>query len=315
MGVFVEVYNSVNYDTLTGNYFFYFPFGNSAWQHLMITAVGPAIGGIFAGSFIVFYQREKIKGKTYGQKLLIHSILILLFLTICILLVGVVGTLINDAGGSFLSEFFREIFSLRVIRLMIVWYCIVILTIFMLDVSDTYGAGRLKKGLPGKYHKPGTEERIFMFLDLKSSTAIAEQIGEEKYFGMLHFFYELANKAVLNNHGEIYQYVGDEILISWEKSQGLKNGNCLNCFFAVKKIVEENAPVFIHKFNVVPDFKSAIHTGVVATGEIGTVKKDIVYSGDVKDFNGYKFQFVDDPVLRGKKEKMSLYEVQPVAVV
>jgi adenylate cyclase len=341
LGFFVELYNAVNYDDATGKYFLYFPFGQTAWEHLLITAIGPAIGGLFAGSFIIFYQRENIKGKTYRQKLLIHSFFYILFLSACILLVGIIGAFNNSADGTFLSKLYSDIFSLRVLRLVIVWYFIVTATSFLLDVSETYGVDRLKRILGGKYHTLVKEERIFLFLDLKSSTKIAEQIGEERYFKMLRFFYKLANVAVLNNRGEIYQYVGDEIVISWDKKLGLKNGNCLNCFFAIKKIVAENGSAFMEQFNTIPDFKCAIHTGTIASGVIGTVKRDIVYSGDVlnttariialcnhygkslmisedlynhvEHFESYHFEFVDDPVLRGKKEKTGLYAVEPIS--
>ena len=169
-----------------------------------------------------------------------------------------------------------------------------------------------------------------MFLDLKSSTKIAEQIGEERYFKMLRFFYKLANIAVLNNRGEIYQYVGDEIVVSWEKQQGLNDANCLNCFFAIKDLVQENASAFMEQFNTIPEFKSALHIGTVASGEIGSVKRDIVYSGDVLNttariialcnhygkalmisedlyhqlqyVENYHFQFVDESVLREKRK-------------
>ncbi len=340
LGFVVELYNAVNYDPATGQYFLYFLFGNTAWEHLLITAIGPATGGLLAGSFIVFYQREKIKGKTYGQKLLIHSLIYIFFLSFCILIVGIIGALSNTADGTFLSKLYSDIFSLRVLRLVITWYFIVVITFFLLDVSETYGVARLKKRLAGKYHIPVKEERIFMFLDLKSSTLIAEQIGEERYFKMLRFFYKLANIAVLNCRGEIYQYVGDEIVVSWEKQQGLKEANCLNCFYAIKDLVEENAAAFMEQFATIPDFKAALHIGTVASGEIGTVKRDIVYSGDVLNttariialcnqyretlliseelfhqlqfVDNYHFQFVDDPVLRGKKEKTRLYAINPV---
>ena len=339
LGVFIELYNAVNYDPATGMHFLYFIFGNNGWQHILITAIGPFLGGLVGGSFIVFYQREKIKGKTYGQKLLIHTLLYCFFLVIFILLVGIIGAINNKADGSFFSKLYSDIFSLRVLRLLFIWYFILIATVFLLDVSETYGTTRLKKLILGKYYAPATDERIFMFIDLRSSTTIAEQIGEERFFKMLRFYYELANEAVLNNYGEIYQYVGDEIVISWEKTVGLKNANCLNCFFSVKKIIDDNAEIFKRNFNVIPEFKAALHSGVVATGEIGTVKKDIVYLGDVLNttariialcnhygkslmisgklyqemvnVQGYEFHFVDAPVLRGKKEKISLYEVRP----
>lgn len=338
IGAFVELHNAVNYDRVTREHFLYFIFGHTALEHFLITAIGPLLGGLFGGSFIVFYQREKLKGKTYGQKLLIHSLLYILFVIFCILAVGITGALLSPGGSSFWDEFRNDVFSLRVLRLLITWYFIVILTIFFLDVSEKYGTGTLRKLLLGKYYRPGREERIFMFLDLKSSTTIAEEIGEERYFQMLRFFYQVANKAIINTHGEIYQYVGDEIVISWEKKTGLKDANCLYCFTAIQDAVTANSDLTNKEFGVVPSFKAGVHLGIVATGEIGTIKKDIVYSGDVlnttarivalcnhykemliiseqlyaelKEVPGYQFSYIDSPMLRGKTVTLGLYAVK-----
>ena len=64
-----------------------------------------------------------------------------------------------------------------------------------------------------KHLKPKDEKRIFMFLDLKSSTTIAEEIGHRRYFEFISDFIADVTTPILNNHGEIYQYVGDEIVI------------------------------------------------------------------------------------------------------
>ncbi len=337
INILMELHNAVNYDPATRGHFLYFMFGRNAAEHFLITSVGPLIGGLFAGTFIVFYQREKLKGKTYRQKLLIHSALYVLFVSFCILLAGAVGAMNNHTGSSFWNNLYTDVISLRVLRLVLAWYVVVIATIFLLDITEKFGAATLKRMLLGKYHTPGKEQRIFMFLDLKSSTTIAESIGDERYFKMLHFFYQVANEAILQCNGEIYQYVGDEIVISWRQEQGLKNANCLQCFTAVEKAVEENAERFKNGFGVVPRFKAGVHTGTVVTGEIGTIKKDIVYSGDVlnttarivalcnayeqklmisstlynllTDKSGYQFTLLGSPELRGKKIALDLYGV------
>ncbi len=38
---------------------------------------------------------------------------------------------------------------------------------------------------------------------------------------------------------------------------------------------------FKQNFGVVPTFKAGIHLGSVTTGEIGAIKKEILFSGDV----------------------------------
>lgn len=230
------------------------------------------------------------------------------------------------------------VFNLRVVRLLFTWYIIVILTIFFLEVSEKYGPGVLKKLLLGKYYSPQQEDRIFMFLDIKSSTAIAEKIGDKAYFRMLKDFFRLATEPVLNSRAEIYQYVGDEIIISWDRKEGFENANCLRCFMLIKEAIADHEKYFQHEYGIVPAFKAAIHSGIVTTGEIGIIKKDIVYSGDVlnttarimalcneynapllisatiytelKNTLGFIFTYRDNPSLRGKAASIGIYSVE-----
>jgi adenylate cyclase len=86
----------------------------------------------------------------------------------------------------------------------------------------------------GKYHIPIVEERIFMFLDMKASTTIAENLGHVKYFEMLKEYYSDISNSIIKYSGEIYQYVGDDIVVSWKLKNGLQNNNCVECFFCYK---------------------------------------------------------------------------------
>lgn len=334
----LELHNSINYDPPAGKYFFYPHFGESMTSHLLITAIGPAIGGLLFGSFIIFYLREKLTSSSYLKKITIHSLLYLLALLVCIFTVGVIGALHANDNKQFSEKLYDAVFNLRVLRLVFDWYLIVLFTIFFLDVNEKYGQGVLRKTLLGKYHTPVKESRVFMFLDLKSSTTIAENIGEELYFDMLKEFYKIAAEVIVNSHGEIYQYVGDEVIVSWEEELAIDNGNCLRCFTDLSAEVEKRRQHFIKHYGTVPEFKAAIHIGSAATGEIGMVKKEIVYSGDVlnatarmvalcNEYNAaliisgelydkvnktpqYKFTYIDSPELRGKSEKLKLYSVQ-----
>ena len=154
-------------------------------------------------------------------------------------------------------------------------------TQFMLQVSDKFGPGILWKFLTGKYYHPRQEERIFMFLDLRSSTSIAEKMSSKKFFDLLKDVFQDITEPILNSQGEIYQYVGDEVVISWPVDQGLAGNNCLLCFFRIEQALEQKEKHYIQKYDVLPSFKAGLHIGEATVGEIGVIKKDIVYSGDV----------------------------------
>lgn len=133
----------------------------------------------------------------------------------------------------------------------------------------------------GKYHKPTGEERIFMFIDLNSSTRMAETMSMEKYHALLSTFFSMLSSPVARYRGEIYQYVGDEAVITWNMREGLRRARCIRCYFRILRQMEKNRSQFIRKFGFVPDFKVGIHGGWVITGEIGKTKTDIVFHGDV----------------------------------
>ena len=120
-----------------------------------------------------------------------------------------------------------------------------------------------------------------MFMDMKSSTTIAEKLGHIEYYKLLNEYYADITEAVLQTSGEIYQYVGDEIVVSWKFKHGLQDNNCLRCFFLSEQIFETVSEKYIKEFGLLPGFKAGLHYGKVTTGEIGVVKKEIIFTGDV----------------------------------
>ena len=120
-----------------------------------------------------------------------------------------------------------------------------------------------------------------MFLDMKDSTHIAEQLGHVQYFELLQQYYELMSAAFIAHQAEVYQYIGDEVVVSWPVPKGLERNDCINCFLALKARFGQQAAVFNQRFGHVPDFKAGMHLGEVTTGEIGALKKEIVFTGDV----------------------------------
>ena len=117
-----------------------------------------------------------------------------------------------------------------------------------------------------------------MFLDMRSSTALAEQLGHVRYFKLLREYYNDLSDAIVDHYGEVYQYVGDEVVISWPSSLGLKSKNCIRCFYAMKERLRNRAAHYMKKYGVTPTFKAGLHCGKVTVGEIGALKKDIFFT-------------------------------------
>jgi adenylate cyclase len=151
---------------------------------------------------------------------------------------------------------------------------------FILQMNRLVGQNVLMNFIAGNYHKPRQEDRLFMFLDMESSTKIAEALGNLKFHGLLNrFFYDLTG-PVLETDGEIYEYAGDEVLISWKQRKGIDQANCLRCFFLIEKIIYENSNWYMREFGVVPHFRAALHGGNVIAGELGDIKQKIAFVGD-----------------------------------
>lgn len=199
------------------------------------------------------------------------------------------------------------------------------------------GEGVIFKYLSGKYHHPKSEEKIFMFLDLKSSTAIAEKLGHEKYSRFLKDFFNRLDEAILETKAFLFQFVGDEIVLIWSYKNGFKNGNAVKFFLRVKEILKKSEQEFISKYGLVPEYQAGIHSGIVSVTEIGSMRKSIAYHGDpintasrvcskCKELNEdllvsedvyqniekngkYSFEYLGEHELKGKKNKLGIYKV------
>ncbi|MBI5471544.1 MAG: adenylate/guanylate cyclase domain-containing protein [Ignavibacteriae bacterium] len=151
---------------------------------------------------------------------------------------------------------------------------------FIRQVNRLLGHNALLMFITGKYHQPVEEERIFMFLDLKSSTSIAEKLGNIKYHEFLNEFFHDISPAIVESKGTIYQYVGDEVVVTWTKARGLRDANCIACYFRIAAAIHLKSDKYESQFGFLPEFKAGYHYGPVITGEIGDVKREIVYHGD-----------------------------------
>lgn len=241
--------------------------------------------GLLGGAFLIFFLRERFRHKSFGYILLVNSVIISLFnLFVNNLLFDLFFRLVSgqmhldaqvieETGALLRSSFFA--------KNLFFWTIVVVLTIIFLNVNEKYGPGVLGKLLLGRYHRPREEERIFMFVDIKSSTAIAERLGHINFFNLLNDFFRDITNPVTSTRGEIYQYVGDEVVISWTIKNGIRNANCIRCFYYMQEAIQQKAKRYRKLYGVVPEFKVGLHCGLVTTGEIGVIKKDIVFSGDV----------------------------------
>jgi adenylate cyclase len=141
------------------------------------------------------------------------------------------------------------------------------------------GPVMLKNYLLGRYFKPREEDRIFMFLDLNSSTQMAESMTVSDYHKLLAQFFRDIAGPIAKSNGQIYQYVGDEVVVSWPMKDGLRDSNCIRCYIRIERQLAKVKHVYSQKFGFIPDYKVAFHGGRIMTGEVGKYKTEIVFHG------------------------------------
>lgn len=254
--------------------------------YFLINTIAFVVNGFIGGLVIVFFLQDWIRNRSYTFGILygVATYVILFFVLTCVQNYFVINS-IWDGTGSFYTAYIQGLkdyfFSYEFARNFPFWLLVLTGTLITLFVNDKYGPGVFIKFLLGKYFHPKSEKRIFMFLDLKGSTSIAEKLGERQYFNFIRKVFMDVTPVLLETKGEVYQYVGDEIVVSWKVTDGIKDGNCIRCFKNIQESLRKLGPLYEAQFKVVPEFKAGLHVGKAIVGEIGVIKRDIVYSGDV----------------------------------
>ena len=104
-------------------------------------------------------------------------------------------------------------------------------------VNSLLGEGVLFNFIAGRYRRPRIEECVLLFIDMESSTAIAERLGEAGFLDFLNRFIADVTGPIVAQLGTIHKYVGDEIIVTWPLGIGIRDGHCVRaCFDALAKL-------------------------------------------------------------------------------
>ena len=240
--------------------------------------------GTLSGILEISYFNKLFIKKSFTSKIILKSIAYLIVFIVFLVIIMIINAIVahdEQSFQNFSSPAWSFFTNYSVIGILLYIASIVVITQFYAEFRESIGPGTLYNFFLGKYHHPVVEERIFMFVDMKSSTTIAESLGHVRYFEMLkEYFFDLS-VAVIDYAGVIYQYAGDEMIICWKLKEGLKKNSSIECFFAMKRTLRMKAADYNTKYGLTPAFKAGLHYGKVTAGEIGTLKKEIVFTGDV----------------------------------
>ncbi len=296
--------------------------------------------GISLGLLDFYFYRKWFKGKSTGLLILVKSIFYFLMMILMFFFVKEIiwerflyplyftGTKFNLPEQAW-GDYFK-------LTMIYVFFMSIIIS-FLIQVNTKFGPGVLIPLLMGRYANPKEEERIFIFLDLKSSTTHAEKLGHVKYSKLIRDCFLHINYISVKYGAEIYQYVGDEVVLSWPTNH-LKNPIiAIDFYFACYNYFIEKKPKYLKKHGVLPQFKAGMHIGTITAVEVGDVKREIAFHGDTlnvtariqakcneldadliisEDFksileNTNTYEFISQGLvpLKGRKQEVSIYKV------
>ena len=151
---------------------------------------------------------------------------------------------------------------------------------FIQEVNSLLGQNVLINFIFGRYYAPRLESRVFLFLDMEGSTGLAERLGPLAFHRLVKSFVNDLTQPIVAARGEIHRYIGDEVIATWKLEEGVAGGRCVAaCFGAIDRLARR-APDYRREFGAAATVRAGLHCGPVVTGEMGTVRKEIVFLGD-----------------------------------
>ena len=310
-------------------------FDSNVW-HLEVLLSAIVLGTLF---ILIDQLTEKkiFRRKSFGFNIILKSVLYFLALVIACVLIYHSFSFFELVSKEQL-DIMQSLVNTKFLLSGLIYYAAFILLLnFTLYINKKLGPGSLIDLLTGKYYQPKNEELVFLFLDLKGSTRIAEKLDHKNYSRFLKECIHELTPVVQKYKARIYQYVGDEVVLYWTFNDGLKQLNCINLFFDFIEVLSKRQDYFNEKYGEIPQFKAGMAAGIVTLTEIGDIKREIAFHGDVlntaarlekkcNEFNEkliisqhvvdqisskheYSFKFLSDLALKGKSENIKFYAV------
>jgi adenylate cyclase len=310
---------------------------------LLLAAI---ITGLLYGSVDIVLDRPEIQRLPYG--VILSTRIILHVLTVVVVLVLLIYSRVRlgifsegyfdpEVGGRLSHIVFNKSF-----HVFFLFFGIVSTIMdFYQQVKQKFGRGVFFDMLFGRYHKPKEAEGIFMFIDLRSSVSLAEQLGHIKYSNLLQDCFFDLNIQLIRFDAKVYQYVGDQVVLHWNLRDGLRKNNCIHCFFGFIDRLEKRKSYYLNRYGLHPYFKAGAHSGRATVAEVGLLKREIAFHGDtvnstsrIHDYcnkfqqrliisrNLYdrlspdanlQFTNIGEHVLKGKYQSMELFGVKRVS--
>ena len=305
------------------------------------------IRGLIAGALIpvsgVLFElalEHYFRKRTFIFLLLFRSIGYSLIITIWLSLInGIWEQISSEASFVEGMQIYLE-GTTYVVNLFTIFLALLI-GVSLVQIDSLHKRGELVNFLLGRFHQPREVNRIFCFIDLKDSTKTAEKLGHMRFASFLRDYYADIAPPINRSQAEIYQYIGDEVVLNWTYRQGMKDHRCLQCYFWICDAIAQRQAYYLNTYGVIPTFRAALHCGPVTVTWIGGRRKEIVYIGDIlnttkrlqddckrlgfdylisgqvinqhQDLGDMEAKFVEQTQPRGKAEVIEIYALEQSA--
>jgi len=254
--------------------------GLSLWISMLIgMANGLCISGGLAG-FEIFVLREgssmrRLLQLPFGAVVLLKTVLYAAYVSLFVIFAPRLALLFPVLGPYIPLDRHMEMVTMGVSLATTLVFVIV------LQAAGLLGRRTFRNLMLGRYRRPRAERRFFLFVDVVGSTAIAERLGPLQAHRFLSAVFSATAEPVAACAGEVYQYIGDEIVVTWTEAEGKPDARPLRCFFLMESALAGERERFMKDFSAEPRLRAALHLGEVIAGEVGEVRRAIVYHGDV----------------------------------
>ena len=271
-------------------------------------------------SFLVLFIRRVLPGirfKSVVAAIIARSVTYTVFFLAAVELVA-----LSLSRGGQINESIVNYPGIYLLAL-IGFYIWVIAILGLRGIIRKLGRGEFWNWVRGYYYNPKEEERIFMFLDMRNSTELAEKLGDLKFSKLVRDFFDDLTSPIVETKATVSHYIGDEAVLTWWPKDGLSESLCMQCFFRMQAIIDRRRPYYVAEYGIVPNFKAGAHIGNVVATEVGQVKSEIVFHGDVLNTTArvqaacseHGVDFLITEALASRLPETSWLDLQPIGEV
>ena len=192
---------------------------------------GLTLGALIAAVDVLYVQGPRgawLRRMSFGRTVLIRALMFTAIIVATFAFNRLIFGLLHGFERSGL-----DYFALPLLRDTIIAFVIFLAISEFLQMRRVIGGRTLNALLLGRYHRPVREERIFLLVDIKGSTALAERLGDERAHAFITSTFFDIDQPILEHGGEVYSYVGDGLIASWPLAQGVEDARCLHCYLAI----------------------------------------------------------------------------------